>query len=172
MLDLILPPGQQQSDDYIDVPSGALTATHVANTTPGANTAVLQRFRVAAPFVLGKIAVYNGATSAGNVDAGIYTSDGSTWTRVASNGGVAAGSANAAQEIAMSAAYTLAPGVDYWVAIVASDGTHMMARVNASLTNWSGHGNRVLSKASSYPLPASLTTLSKASHVFSFLLVR
>lgn len=167
----VRPVGGFQSDTYVDVPTGALAATVVASTLGGANVAHLQRFRVARSITISKLGVYIGATSAGNVDAGIYTSDGTTWTRIAANGGTPAGTASTMQELSLTATVTLVPGIDYWAAFVGSDGTLTVGRVNASLGNWSGHGNRVISKASSYPLPSTITSPAKAAHVVAMLLV-
>lgn len=128
-----------------------------------ANFAVLVAVRVAAPVVISTIEYYVG-TASGNVDVGIYTYDGSTFTRAASSGSTAASGTNAIQAINLTAPYALAPGVTYYFAIAADNITITMTRIVPHSATTLAHA-RAVAKSSSFPLPATITTPVGTSYV-------
>lgn len=95
----------------------------------------------------------------GNVDVGLYsTTDWATFTRVASSGSTACPAAAFRNAIALSA--TLQPGTQYLLAFAADNGV-------ATIGGWSAdNGTGILLsevayiKATSFPLPTSLTGMS------------
>ncbi|MCC6314207.1 MAG: DUF4082 domain-containing protein [Thermomicrobiales bacterium] len=159
--ELVLARGIQQFDDvfepisWLGIPTGTTALT--------ANQAYLVRFRVAKPITVANIRVFVGSATSGNLDAGLYTLNGTTWTRIASAGSTAAGTASTMQTLALTAAVTLVPGVDYWVAFAADNATVTILVTAISL---SGAGtmysidNMSLTKTASFPLPATLTSLA------------
>ena len=68
-------------------------------------------------------------TANGNIDVGLYSSDGTTLTRVARTGSVAAAGASAIQTAALDAPATLLPGTDYYIALVTDSATLTLGRV-------------------------------------------
>jgi hypothetical protein len=138
-------------------------ATAGAAGTLTANQALLVLVRVARPMTVSTITVYVG-TASGNIDAGLYESDGTTWTRLASAGSTAASGTNALQTLTLGSPVTLIPGKDYWLAFAADNGTVTVTRISGT-SGPNGRGNRAIFKASSFPLPATITALSAASSV-------
>ncbi len=92
-------------------------------------------------------------TQAGNLDVGIYTSDGTTWTRVASSGSVAVG-APGKQDVDLTAPYEIAANTDYWLAVAFSDAT---AEIDGNDVPLVAPEHFSLTKASAFPLPATIT---------------
>ena len=136
----------------------------VGSATLTASTAYLIRVRVARALTVSNIEIYVGGTSAGNVDAGIYSVDATytTWTRMASAGSTAMGTANAIQTLALSGSVTLQPGVDYYLAFVTDSATAALLR-NAGVGAVVCAHNRAVQKPSTFPLPASLTSVARSS---------
>lgn len=135
----------------------AASSTGVA--WPTANAAVFARVRVGAPLRVTRMHTFIGAAS-GNVDLGLYRSDdgGTTLTRIASTGSTAASGTNAEQVIALTAAVTLVPGIDYYLAMAADNATVTVARQTIS-SGMAVLGNHYVGKASSFPLPTTVSSL-------------
>ena len=129
-----------------------------------ANNGFLALVRVAKPIKVSTIKIFVG-TASGNVDAGVYSSDGTTATRLASAGSTAAAGANAIQTLALSTPVTLQPGVDYYLAFAPDNATVAIGRASATGAVVA-LGNRALTKATSFPLPASFTLASMAGTNF------
>lgn len=150
---------------YIE-PLNAYLDAGTQGTFQSANNAFFVAFRVSEKITLASVAVLVGA-AAGNMDGGLYSSDDAaspTLTRLASSGSVAAAGTNAQQTLAFSTggvtSYECVPGVTYYLAIAADTTTTLtISRFTSSI-----HANaifmtkRYLMKASSFPLPTSVTT--------------
>lgn len=129
-----------------------------------ANQAYLVRVRVAKPLTISTLTFFVG-TASGNVDAGIYQSDGTTLTRLAAAGSTAAAGASATQTLTLSAPVTLQPGIDYYIAFAADNATVTIARNSVVNSAIPFRGKRALQYATSFPLPASLVLASGAATV-------
>jgi hypothetical protein len=146
------------------------TCPHWAVTTAsgaGANFPLFYRVRVAKAIAVSSIAFYV-ATQNGNADVGIYQSNGTTLTKIASSGSTAVGVAVAVQSIALTAAVTLQPGVDYYLAL-SLDSTASIGRAASMVSAPVAAADATaLTKAAAFPLPASTTlaSLSGVSNVY------
>lgn len=108
-------------------------------------------------------------TQSGNIDVGLYDcatvglhDTSSTLRWLASSGATAVGAANAMQSIALTAAVTVTPNKDYWLAI-AVDNTSALARMPA-VAAFCVYDLKTAQKATSYPLPTTtITTLGSGS---------
>lgn len=137
---------------YVETVAGYATTS---DNNPGNGTAYWFAVRVAKPTPITSMVLSIGTGSAGNVDVGIYTTDGTTMTKVASTGSTAVG-AGPSQTIALTAAYMLQPGQTYYFAFVADSGTPTFSRANSNKPAAGALGNRSLTKASvNIPLPTS-----------------
>jgi hypothetical protein len=162
------PDQNNQLNDYLQpvydirVGGATMTAVHTANTV------YLYRFRVSRPITIANAHIYVGATSAGNYALGIYTSDGTTWTRVAATADTAAGSANDMHTVALAAAYVLMPGIDYWSAWGSTDNTLTVMRTTFPNAPGGALKNYCLTKAAVYSsgLPSTITSLSGINIVY------
>jgi hypothetical protein len=74
-----------------------------------------------------KLSVFIG-TASGNVDVGIYSSDGTTLTRLVSSGSTAAAGASAVQTITVASA-ALVPSFSYYLAVAPDNATVTIGRV-------------------------------------------
>lgn len=111
--------------------------------------------RLSASLTVSALKVCNGTVVAGNVDLGIYRSDGSTLTLVASTGATALSGNDAIQTINLTAAYTLLPGIDYYFALVCSSASPF-DRFVSNRPGVSALGSRVFVKSSvGLTLPAT-----------------
>lgn len=142
--------GGGQRDFVETIPGSVVTGA----STLAANTAYGVKVRVAAPVPVASVSIFV-TTASGNVDAGIYESDGTTLTRKASSGSVAAAGAGAEQVLAMTAGTVMIPGRDYYVFVSVDNGTVSIHRVLVNATI-SGIRKRVVSIGSSFPLPATI----------------
>lgn len=119
----------------------------------------LVRFAVSRPITVNTISVAV-TSDAGNFDGGIYEDTGSTRSLVASSGSTAVadpGSDPAVlQNLALTVDANLTPGTNYYMAIAASDNSVQYVGRNSYAAILGLHA-RVLYKASTFPLPASLT---------------
>lgn len=137
-----------------------------SSTAPGANFLVCFRVRVAKPTPLSAITAYV-ATQNGNVDVGVYQSDGTTLTKIASSGSTAVGAAGAPQTIALTAGVSLQPGIDYYLAAIV-DGTASLGRAAALVAAAVGLVDKqAVTKAQTFPLPATATLASLSSGLSS-----
>lgn len=144
---------------------GTLAATNLT-----ADSVYVARVKVERAIRVTNMHIYIGA-AAGNIDLGIYTGTLSGGlTKVASTGSTAAAGASALQTIALTAAYTLQPGVDYWFAFGSTSGstTLTVARtagvVALVLTSDTLAVTAIKAAAWSSGLPASLSSLSATSN--------
>lgn len=144
-----------------------------------ANSVYLYRFAVAAPITLSKAELYLGATAAGNLDLGIYTSNdgGTTFQRQAYAGSTAASGTNAVQQVSLLAAYQCVPGVDYWQAFGLTDATLTVLRV-AGTGVAMARGNKCLVKTSAWDavstpngLPTTISSPTALNTLFAVALV-
>lgn len=129
----------------------------LGSSAPGANFLLVHRItRLSEPLGVSQVKL-EVATQNGNVDVGVYSSDGSTLTKLGSSGSTAVGSANAVQTIALSASITLQPGVDYYLALIV-DGTAAFARSNGfTHASIGAADNMSLTKSVTFPLPSTST---------------
>lgn len=128
----------------------------IANQALTANTAYLLPIEpLTADVTITKIRLLI-ANSNGNIDAGVYSWDGTTMTRVVSLGSTAM---PAAATVDLDIADTsLIPGTRYYLAMSADNATATFAAVNSV-----GGGpamSSAFSKTASFPLPATITSLS------------
>lgn len=128
--------------------------------TLAANTAYLAKVRVSRPVRITQMSYLVG-TASGNVDLGVYQSNGTTLTRMGSTGSTAAAGSSVIQTIALTATVWINPGVDYYLGIAPDNGTVSIGRVtpNSVVTTL---GRRAVSIATSFPLPATITLSSTA----------
>jgi hypothetical protein len=144
---------------------GTLAATNLT-----ADSVYVARVRVMKQVTITNMHIYIGA-ALGNIDLGIYTGTLSGGlTRVASTGSTAAAGASALQTIALTAAYTLQPGIDYWFAFGSTSGgaTLTVARsagvVALVLTSDTLAVTAIKAAAWSSGLPATLSSLTATSN--------
>lgn len=138
---------------------GQITRTaSIAAGTQTANSASLVLVRVSKPVLITNLSLYIGGAS-GNVDVGIFTRNGTTYTLVASSGSVAAAGTNAIQTIPLTAPYWLMPGVNYYFGEVADNATVTIGRTSAVSSSVPAVGLENGIKASLFPL-ATFTTIT------------
>jgi hypothetical protein len=114
------------------------------------NRAVYCPIVIDEPFLVQKVALYNGSTASGNVDVGIYSENG---TRIWSVGGVAQSGTNVMQ-VFTPTAFVLPPGRYYiGVAFSSSAGTITGRLFINEIARMCGVGIQ----ATAYPLPSSFT---------------
>lgn len=97
-------------------------------------------------------------TQSGNLDVGIYADDGtgqSPGTRLVSSGSTAAGASGSLQAVTI-ADTILDPGC-YWIAFATDNGSLSTPKSTTAAPIWK---HRAQSKASSFPLPSSVSTLT------------
>ena len=151
----------------ITIPAGTDQFDHVqtiepvgvAVATTNANQANLVLVRVAKPKSVTSLTILIGVSS-GNVDVGIYSWDGTTATRLSSSGTTAVGTLNTTQTIALGATVVLVPGVNYFFALAPDNATASFGRMGSADGDAGAYGSRSVLKASSFPLPSTLTSLS------------
>jgi hypothetical protein len=127
-----------------------------------ANRAYGVKFRVARNFTATSIKASIESGSAGNIDANIYSSpDLTTWTRL---GGVSTPVSTAGTglvTVTLATPVAMVVGTDYWMFIAIDNATATVLRHQiAGATAVAALDNMYLSKTSSYPLPATLTSLT------------
>ena len=99
------------------------------------------------------------ATTSGNIDAGIYSWDGTTMTRIVSLGSTASpGNGTKYLDIADTIIYK---GTKYFLAWAADNATIAVSIVGAGIINPTTFGG--YTKVTSFPLPATITTLTANS---------
>jgi hypothetical protein len=128
------------------------------------------RVRVGAALTIDTM-TYEVGVAAGNVDLGVYTESGGTWTRVARTGVTAAAGATALQSIALESAYTLEPGIDYYLTLACDNATLTVSRAGVNGVT-SFYGYRAGRKSSTFGatgLPETFT--SPISHTAAIWIV-
>ena len=149
-----IPGGGEQLPFVESIPSRTVTAT---GATSVGNTAFYYRVRVSKPIAVTQASWYVGA-AAGNVDAGIGTISGTTFTLLASTGSVAVAGSAVVQSANLSAPVTLAPGVDYYLAFVASTVTTLtLGRNVVTAALLSASSGDVYNKTTELPLTTGVT---------------
>lgn len=127
-----------------------------------ANMVFLTWFRVAKPVTVQRCTI-SVSVQSGNLDVGLYASDGTNLTRLGSSGSTAC-AAPGAQTITLGSTITLVPGIDYYAAIAPDNATASFGRISGVAVPASTN-TKSMQKATSFPLPASLAIsgLSSAS---------
>ena len=144
-----------------DPRSTALLGTNTANT---AYLTAFQVFRaVSVTKIVGRI-----GTASGNVDFGLYSSDGTTATLLNATGSIACPTA-AVRVINTVTSTALSPGVTYFVAVAFDNATATLAKLGQVVgpSNVLFQGGKI---ASSFPLPASVTLSSLSASQFPILI--
>ena len=106
-----------------------------------------------APVLIAKLSYYC-ITAAGNVDLGVYWSDGATIYRIASSGLIAAAGSSVVQTLDATVPASTPVGVDLYVAFYASSASLAYGRANGT-TPILALGQRMISKATATSLAAS-----------------
>ena len=133
----------------------------------GANTAYFMRFVVPTAFKPNRFVFYVAASS-GNVDAGLYTDDGTGLapsTRILSTGSTACPAIGRAALVITET--LLVPGV-YWGAFAADNATATFTHPD----NRTGRIQQIRSKTTSFPLPSSITGTGNIDNGPAFLFER
>lgn len=133
---------------YVESYDGRLLTTNGLLTQ---NAAHLVNVRVGKPLPVTTAEFYVTVQN-GNINAGLFSFDGTNFVLLASTGSTAVGAANAVQSVALTTGYTLQPGVDYWVALATDSASFQCLRVAAISTGVGGSGNKVLVKTSLFVL--------------------
>lgn len=132
----------------------AIAGVNAASTSltawPAANRAFYIPVLIYAPWLLASMFFENGGTVSGNVDVGIFDSQGD---RLISSGSTPQAGINSEQSIGV--ALTLLPGVYYYA--MAMDNATGIVRTFAPGGTPLGAVTGVLLQASAFPLPASAT---------------
>ena len=120
---------------------------------PVANTAYFFPFYVGKTITALNLIWLNGTTSSGNIDVGIYSSDG---TRLVSAGSTAQGTVSQDQSVSISLEF--GPGL-FYLAIVMDNttGTFQRGKANASTLTQVMSAMGAAQMASAFPLPATAT---------------
>ncbi len=133
----------------------ALSAVPSDVAHPTANLALFIPFVMYEPGVVKRLLITNGATVTGNIDAGIYSADG---TRLVSMGSTAMSGASAVQ--AMDITDTLLGRGLFYLAFASDSGT-------ASFFGWNlpshPEGTGIYQMASAFALPATATFAAVAN---------
>ena len=92
----------------------------------------------------------------GNLDIGLMWDDGEQYAKLSATGSTAVSGTNAIQTVALTAAFTAHPGIDY-LAVLVLDGTAQIARVAGLHAAFVGFRNRVIAKAlANIPIPSTI----------------
>lgn len=128
-------------------------------TWPTANLAILFPIRVPVQQPVSQIFWLNGAAVSGNVDAGIYTMDG---TRIYSTGSTAQSGISSIQTVSFTE-ITLGPA-SYYLALSVNNTTATIQRITATLGAFVPQVIGLAEVASSFALPATLTLASATNN--------
>lgn len=148
-------------------PEFASLDIQAGSTVAFANRSYFTPFYLPAPAVLQRIGWGNGATSSGNVDAGLFRYDG---TRLRTTGSTVQSSSDNVQTVDV-ADFEVPPGLYYMAA--ASDNTtgnlRTIGNTNARILASFG-----IFQQSAFPLPSTFTpsTLTDDNPIFPFLIFR
>ena len=134
----------------------ATTGRGTASTWPAADRAIFIPVMCAGYFTVKKFAIENAAVS-GNVDVGLYTSEGKL---VISTGSTAMSGANAWQEIDVTDTQ-IPPGL-YYLAMAINNTTGANSAAAFGLQQMRAQG--AVQMASAFPLPATATFAAVASN--------
>jgi hypothetical protein len=129
-------------------------ASRTGTAWPSANLAIFVPVVVGTPFTVMRFGVENGTVS-GNLDAGIYTSEGKL---IISTGSTAQSGVSQWQSIDVTD--TLIPPGLYYLALALNNGTGQVARCGFTALNLRQSG--VMQMASAFALPATATFATMA----------
>lgn len=129
---------------------------------PSANLAIFIPFRVAAPYTVQQIYWQNMATINGNIDVGIYDSEGN---KIVSSGSTAQSGATALQSISITPT-TLRRG-QYYLAMAFDNATATVRAGSSAATLYRAIG--VLSMVSAFPLPSTATFVGTLTNYYPFI---
>lgn len=163
--------GLEQRTDRFE-PRDARTLASPSFNTFSANDVALIHFRLAQDFTVSKLGIFI-SPSAGNVDLGIATSDDmATFTKVASTGSVAAGTANEIMEPSLTTPYLCRAGVNYWFMLGVTNATLGVYATGPMSSKIAALMKTSLYKPSAWSsgLPATITGASASSIVPWFVL--
>lgn len=148
-LSTIHPYSEESLGDALTVFGGTLFLT-VSGAWPSANTAIFIPFGIAAPIVVEKMFIHNGATVSGNVDVGIYDESGN---RLVSSGSTAQAGVSALQVFDVTNT-NLYPG-RYFLAVTFDNTTGTILVTSMPGTSQKSFG--VLQRTLAFPLPVTVT---------------
>lgn len=139
-------------DEVIGAPHYMMQST----ATSTANTASFIKFGVKIPVTVTK-AYARITTASGNIDMGIYSSDGTTLTRVGSSGTTACPTAANNANVTLTGSVNLVPGVIYYAAVSSDNAVVSMMKPGFTpMFTGTGGGDFCGTVATSFPLPSSL----------------
>lgn len=133
-----------------------------STTWPAANRAIYMPLYVDRPGIVTKLWIWNGATSSGNVDIGLYNA---SFTKLTSSGSTAQGTINVIQEFDITD-YALVPGV-YFLGLAMSSGTATVFAATPNVTTYLGTYG-ITQEASALPLPATATPAQVTNAVMPY----
>ena len=139
---------------------GSFSGTLASTAWPSGNLAMYLPFVIPFNYVVQRAFWINGASTANNMDIGIYSSDG---TKLWASGSTAQSGANVVQYVSVSPEVLLRPG-EYFIALAAS-GTSTLFMANA-FTAIAGRMIGMYQQASAFALPATATFAAWAQTVY------
>jgi len=145
-------------DLWVGAPNPGVGTT---SGTLAANAAYLICFQVFRAVTVSNT-IIKVATQSGNIDVGIYSSDGTTATRLGSTGSIACPAVSVRSVNALTAGVDLVPGTRYFAAFAADNATASLGIVTGltPMVNPATYGGSI---ATSFPLPATITQASLAT---------
>jgi len=129
-----------------------------SNAWTTANLAVYFPFQVFMPFLVQKVFWANGATVSGNVDVGVYNTDG---VLLLNAGSTAQATINVAQSVALGTPYLLTPDL-YYFGVAASSATATFVGSGVGTPDFMQHFGMGQQSAAP-PLPATWTFASAST---------
>ncbi len=129
---------------------GIAAATPSSAAWPTANTAYYIPFRIPHGMIVANMFIINGATINGNLDIGIYSTDG---TRLISSGSTAHAGANIIQTVAIS--ITLGAGL-FYMALAFDGNTATVGYCGLGHARWTRCAG-IVQQANAFVLPATAT---------------
>lgn len=134
-----------------------------ADATMGTNTLVLvEAPRRMTALTVGHIDLYV-ATSSGNLDVGVYSFDGTTWTLLTSSGSTAAGDATSRQTVTLLDEATRQPGERWFYGFAGDNGTLTIRRTPTNVAAVTSTDQSAVIKTSSFPLATNAASFTTAA---------
>lgn len=141
---------------------GGAVGTPANAAWPSSNRAYYMPVRISSPFLIAQLFWYNGGTvTTGNVDCGVYSSDG---TRIISTGSTAQSGSNALQSVSVTNTW-IGPGLFYLALAMDSSVVGVFLRVVANHDEFTVLGSA--QQASAFPLPATATMVNNSSLILA-----
>lgn len=139
-------------DDYDYAESIPWFDATTSSNGGASNLYIVECAKRRAPFKIGVVRCYP-AVQSGNLDVGVWTFDGTTWTLLGSSGSTAVGTANTMQAVSLAAAVTVPPATRFYLGLVTDNGTATFQRAATPNTDLAFLHPSVAKKAStSIPL--------------------